>query len=294
MANRHQVHSPPAWMGKRRRRRGIGCSFVLVVTLAVFILGLIYCVFLFAPFRTNVLLLGIDYTPLGTALGRSDTIIVATFIPFDPYVAMISIPRDLWVQIPGVGENRINTAHFFAESTQPGTGPRAAIETIKYNFGVDIGYYIRVQFDGFREIVGALGGVDIYLEKPMAGYSAGYHHLTGRKALAFARNRYGSDDFYRMEQGQLIMKAVFSEMLAPENWIRLPGVLLSFSRVVDTNIPWWQWPRLVIALLRLGPEGIDRYLISREMVTPYTTNMGASVLLPNWESINLLFMHVFK
>jgi LCP family protein required for cell wall assembly len=241
-----------------------------------------------------VLLLGIDYAPAGTVTGRSDTIIISTFVPFEPYVAMVSIPRDLWVQIPGVGENRINTAHFFAESYQPGSGPYGAIATIEYNFEIGIDYYVRVKFDGFREIVSALGGVDIYLDKPMAGYSAGHHHLTGRKALAFARHRLGSDDFYRMEQGQIIMKAVFAEMLAPDNWIKIPGVLLSFVRVVDTNIPWWQWPRLAIALLRLGPDGIDRYIINRDMVTPYTTNGGASVLLPNWDRIYPLFVYVFE
>lgn len=241
-----------------------------------------------------MLLLGIDYAPPGTAVGRSDTIIVTTFVPLKPSVAMVSIPRDLWVQIPGVGENRINTAHFYAEGNQSGAGPQAAVETIELNFDVDIDYYIRVQFDGFREIVEALGGVDIYLDEPMAGLTPGNHHLTGRKALAFARHRLGADDFYRMEQGQIIMKAVFSEMLKPGNLFKLPGVFLAFTRVLDTNIPLWQWPRLSIALLRSGPDGIDRYIINRDMVTPYTTNLGASILLPNWDSIHSLFMDIFE
>ena len=159
--------------------------------------------------------------------------------------------------------------------------------------GIDINYYLRVKFDGFREIVGALGGVNINLDKPMAGYPPGNHHLTGRKALAFARHRSGSDDFYRMEQGQLIMKAVFTELLKPENLLKIPGVFLAFSRVIDTNLPWWQWPRLAIAIIRIGPEDIESRMITRDMVTPYTTNLGASVLLPNWEKINPLFSEVF-
>src|SRR5512143_2909425 len=90
-----------------------------------------------APLRTNVLIMGIDRPPEGTAISRTDTLILMTVAPLKPYVGMLSIPRDLWVKIPGVGENRINTAHFFAEAQQKGAGPAAAMQTIRQNFGVD-------------------------------------------------------------------------------------------------------------------------------------------------------------
>ena len=63
-----------------------------------------------------------------------DTIILTTFNPWKPNVGMLSIPRDLWVNIPGVGENRINTAHFFAEANDPGSGPSATMDTIEAEF----------------------------------------------------------------------------------------------------------------------------------------------------------------
>ena len=129
--------------------------------------------------------MGIDYVEPGSYAARTDTLMLSTFAPSKPYVSLLSIPRDLWVAIPGIGENRINTAHFYAESQDPGSGPQAVIQTIETDFGVPVNYYMRVRFEGFREIVEALGGVDIYLTEPMAGYAAGYHHLTGRKALAF-------------------------------------------------------------------------------------------------------------
>ncbi len=192
--------------------------------------------------------------------------------------------------IPGVGENRINTAHFFAESNQTGSGPKAVIQTIEQNFGIPIDYYLRIKFEGFREIVDALGGVNIVLSEPMAGYAAGRHHLTGRKALAFVRNRADLDDFFRMKHGQLMLKSLFLNLLNPLKWPRLPLVANAFINAVDTNVPVWIWPRLGLMLLTSGPDGIQMQTIEREMVTPYTTNQGASVLLPKWELIRMLIL----
>jgi len=281
----------PKWMRRQRRQISCGCGpFFGGLLLAVTSLLLVY---LLSPVRTNILILGIDYTPPENAVGRSDTIILFTMIPFEPYIGLLSVPRDLWVTIPGVGENRINTAHFFAEGQQAGSGPRAAMDTIQQDFGVRMDYFVRIRFDGFRGIVNAMGGVDIDLNKPMAGYPVGKYHLTGNKALAFARHRLGSDDFFRMEQGQLLIKSIFRQLLRPRMWPRLPAVWIALSQNVDTNVPWFLWPRLVVALLRAGPDGVDSRTIGREMVTPFMTNQGASVLLPIWPKINPVLMEMF-
>lgn len=284
---------------QRRRRRAPqtkrlrlkpGCALPVLVLLALAVPVLIY---LLAPVSTDILLLGIDYVEPGSAVARSDTIILATVNPLKPTVRLLSVPRDLWVSIPGLGENRINTAHFFAETTQPGSGPAAVRQTIAQNFGVDLPYYLRIRFEGFRAVVDALGGVDITLPEPMAGYPAGKQHLTGRKALAFVRHRADSDDFFRMVHGQLMLKALLKNMTNPLKWPRLPGVARAFFASVDTNIPVWLWPRLGLALLRAGPDGVESYLVSREMVTPFITDQGANVLLPNWTLIHLLVEQVF-
>ena len=136
-----------------RRRQGTrlsSCSCLL----ASLLLGglLVMClaaVYFLAPFRTNLLVLGIDRVPEGTALGRSDTMILVSVDPLKPTVLMLSIPRDLWVSIPDFGENRINTAHFFAEANQPGSGPSAALQTVEQNFSIQVPYYARVRFDAF-------------------------------------------------------------------------------------------------------------------------------------------------
>ncbi|MHB1384166.1 MAG: LCP family protein [Bellilinea sp.] len=272
-----------------RPRRGCACGCLTVLAIILLVLG---GYFLF-PARTNILLLGVDRAPDGTALGRTDTNILVSIIPLKPTVNMLSVPRDLWVTIPGVGENRINTAHFFAEANQEGSGPEAALETVRTNFGISVKYYARVQFDSFVELVDAMGGLKIEIDSSTAGYGPGQYTLTGEQALAFARSRSSSDDFFRMEHGQLVLKAAFKQMLNPATWPRLPAVAGVILKSVDTNLPVYLWPRLGLAALRAGPDGIDNRTINRDMVTSWTTALGANVLLPNWDAINPVLLEMF-
>lgn len=277
---------------KQTFRRGFrtGCTVIISIMICIIVLGGIY---LMVPFRTTFLLLGIDRAPEGTDLGRSDTNILITVLPLRPYIGMLSIPRDLWVQIPGVGENRINTAHIFAEGQEPGSGPSASLETINQNFGLNVKHYFRISFDGIVEIVDALGGLDVELERPIAGLAAGNHHLTGDEALAFVRDRQGTDDFFRMNNGQLFIVELIEQIYLPKSWIRLPAVFIAIDQTIDTNLPLWIWPRLGFALMRLGIGDIDNRVIDREQVTPFTTSGGAQVLLPEWDKINLLLNEMF-
>lgn len=257
------------------------------------LIGISGGILLFFPGNTTLLILGIDNAPHKSFVGRSDTIIMTNFDPFKPYVGMLSVPRDLWVNIPGIGENRINTAHFFAEANLAGTGPQAAIDTIEANTGIRMKYYVRIRFDGLIEIVDAMGGVDINLSEPMAGYQPGHYHLNGTKALAFARNRSGSDDFFRMKQGQLLIKSMLKQLLLPKNLIGIPRIFGAVLSNIDTDLPVWQIPRMVITILMVGFDDIDNRVIDREMVTSYTTDQGANVLLPQWEYIMPVINNMF-
>jgi anionic cell wall polymer biosynthesis LytR-Cps2A-Psr (LCP) family protein len=156
---------------------------------------------------------------------------------------------------------------------------------VQQNFQMKMDYYMRLRFEGFRDIVNAMGGLDIELNEPRAGYEPGKYHLTGNKALAFARQRLGSDDFFRMENGQFLVREMIAEMQRPVKWVRLPAVLLAFSRNLDTDVPTWLWPRLGFILLRLGSERIVSRTIPRELAAPITTADGAQVLSPDWEGI---------
>ena len=275
-----QVRSFPA--PKRKRSR-----FQLLLFLALILL------YFFAPLRTNILLLGTDDSPERGAVGRTDTIILTTIVPLRPYVGMLSIPRDLWVTIPNVGEQRINTAYFFAEANQSGSGARAAMQTIRENFGVPVHYYAVIHMYGLVLAVDALGGVDIQLDESTGGLPAGTHHLNGIEALAFARDRGSSDDFSRMQRAQILISAAFTKALRPSNWRALPALIFSLVQVIDTNIPLWQLPRLLFAMLRSVFFGVDSQTITRDMVTPFQTSAGAQVLAPNWEAINPILKEMF-
>ncbi|MHC1781523.1 MAG: LCP family protein [Anaerolineaceae bacterium] len=253
----------------------------------------VFLVYFFAPLRTNLMLLGIDRAPDGTSLGRSDTIILVTVMPLVPYIGMMSVPRDLWVPIEGVGENRINTVHFFAEANEAGSGPAALRKNLQENFNVRVPYYVRIKFDGLVDFVDAMGGVTITTDRPSSLFEAGTHHLSGEQALAFVRDRKGADDFSRMVNGQIFIEAAVIQAIRPASWPRLPVVVLAALKVVDTNIPIWQFPRLGFAFVRALIFGIDAQTFTREMAMPFATSEGASVLLPDWELINPAMREMF-
>ena len=279
--DRPQPVSPP--MPNRRQKRRRWPLVVLVLILFYF----------FAPLRTNILMLGTDDSPARGSVGRTDTIILATIVPLKPYVGMLSIPRDLWVTVPNVGEQRINTAYFFAEANQPGSGAEAALQTIRDNFGISVHYYAVIHMLGLTSVVDTLGGVDLHLESPMGGLTAGLHHLNGLDALAFVRERSDSDDFGRMLRTQILLSSVLKKVLYPANWLSLPRFVIALTKVVDINIPLWQWPRLLFAFVRAFLFGMDSQTITPEMVIPFQTSQGAQVLAPNWDLINPLLYRMF-
>ena len=281
----HQIMRP------RHSRRWKKTVRVLTL-LAVSIIAL-FLTYLLAPNRINILILGIDARPGEENYGRSDTIILSTILPLRGSVRALSIPRDLWVTIPGYGENRINTAHFFGELEAAGNGPNAAMKAIQHNFGVKPQYFLRIRFDGFREFIDALGGIDVEIPRHMSGYPAGVHHLDGEKALALARDRSGSDDFFRMERGQIVIRSVIKHTLKPTHWPRLFAALPVLPKMIDANIPFWQYPRIALVMLRAGSDGIDTKAITRDMITPFTTDGGANVLLPNWDLILPVVQEMF-
>lgn len=257
--------------------------------------------------RTNVLVLGLDRRPnQGTAV-RSDTIILTTVYPAGRRIALLSIPRDLYVEIPGHGTSRINTAHFWGENGAEGSGPALAIETVAHNLGVHADHYVRVDFDGFRAIIEAAGGLDILVEKPIIDNAfptddygtirieipAGLQHMDGDTALQYARSRHGSSDFDRAKRQQQIVVALVQRFFQPEVWPNLPTIYRAVMGNVDTDISALDLMLLAPTFFRAGRDGIEHHVIDREMTTPWTTPTGGAVLLPRWEIIRPLTQELF-
>jgi len=288
----HDITQPTRRLDRMQAVRAIPARRKRTRRLPVVLL-ILFLLYFFAPLRTNILLLGTDDAPERGTVGRTDTIILTTVVPLKPYVGMLSIPRDLWVNIPGVGEQRINTAYFFAEASESGSGASAATQTIRDNFGVPVRYYAIVHMFGLTSVVDALGGVDIELESSIGGFAAGTYHLNGIEALNFVRERQSSDDFSRMLRAQILLSAMVRKVLDPSYWLSLPQFVYSLTQVIDTNIPLWQWPRLLFAFGRAFLFGMDSQTITREMVQPFQTSQGAQVLAPDWDAIRPLLRSMF-
>jgi LCP family protein required for cell wall assembly len=263
----------------------------LLAAALMLVLGLVLLSLLVG--RSNVLILGTDRPLPGTDAARTDTIILATFQPGARYVGLLSIPRDLWLPLPDGRVNRINTAYYFAELEAPGSGPSAAEQAVASNFGVRVDGSVVLHFEGLMEVVDGLGGVEIVLEAPRSGYPAGRHLLTGEQALAFVRDRRGTDDFFRMANGQLLLRALLGRLTSPAAWPGLPRALGAALRSVETDLPPWRWPGVIGALVLVAPRGIDSRVIDRSMAEGMIVGNGAQVLRPRWDVINPTLLEMF-
>jgi LCP family protein required for cell wall assembly len=258
--------------------------------------------------RVNILLLGIDQRECEGSPWRSDTMIVVTVDPESKKAGLLSIPRDLWVDIPGFEPGRINTAHFLGDAYDyPGGGPALAKKTVQRNLGVPIHYYVRVNFDGFREIVDTLDGITVEVDRAIrddrypdeqCGYMSiyipkGVQHMDGETALQYARSRHGSSDFDRARRQQKVLFAIRDRALSLDLLPKLPQLLRTMGDTVQTDLQ----PREILALAQIGvqvkPEDIQSAVIDETMTAEWITPKGAYVLIPLREEIEPLINELF-
>ncbi len=300
---------PEGWPERRRGRRGCGCCLWLGVSALGLAAALVLVALAFVlRGRVNVLVLGLDRRPGEGDAVRADTVMMVTADAGAPHVGLMSIPRDLYVLIPGQGENRINTAHVFGELDHPGGGPERTLAAVAQNFGLQIDGWVRVDFEGFVAVVDALGGAVVDVPQtlvddayPTEDYGtmmvtipAGVQRMDGETALQYARSRHGSSDFDRAERQQVVIQAMFRRLAQPATWPRLPELYDVFRGSVETDLSLVQLARLGLAVLRLGPEGPERLIIDQDMVTPTLTPAGAAVLLPRWDLIHPAVERLFN
>jgi LCP family protein required for cell wall assembly len=247
--------------------------------------------------RTNILLLGIDKRAQELGASRTDTMIVATVDPESKTAGMFSIPRDLWVSIPGYSEGRINTAHFLGDRDEyPGGGPALAKTTVQYALGIPIHYYVRIDFEGFEKLVDAIGGITIDVkeaihdeEYPDSNYGymtvdipAGLQHMDGATALQYARVRHGGSDFLRAKRQQEVLKAIRDKVLRLDIPLtRIPEMLRIAGDSVQTDLSLSEMYDLAKLGREIDVENIKTAVIDESMTSPQTTPDGAMVLIPN-------------
>jgi polyisoprenyl-teichoic acid--peptidoglycan teichoic acid transferase len=247
--------------------------------------------------RVNFLLLGIDQRDDERgAPTRSDSIIVVSVDTASKRAAMISFPRDMWVEIPGFADNRINVANFLGDATNyPGGGPALAKKTIEHNFGLKIDYYARIDFRGFERIVDTLGGVEVDVERairddayPDENYGimsihipAGRQLMDGEVALQYARSRHSENDFGRAERQQRLLLAIRDRAMNLNVIPRLPSLMGTLFDMVQTDIPATEFLRFATLARDIGKNDIGNLVIDTKLVTPFTGQGGADLLMPN-------------
>lgn len=263
--------------------------------------------------RVNILLLGIDQRCEETGPNHTDTMMVVTIDPLGLSAAVLSLPRDLWVEIPGFGTDRINQANYYGEVYEyPGGGPALAAETVESLLGVPIDYYGTVNFDAFVEVVDLIGGIDI--DAPEAiddptypdrcyGYDpfqieAGEHHLDGQQALKYARTRATlGGDVDRAGRQQAVMLALRDKVLQlgtlPQLIAQAPLLWNSFQKNVRTNMTLEEAVQLGLLMQDIPESSIRTAVIDYNYVYPEVTPDGRSVLVPIRENIRELRDQLF-
>jgi len=252
------------------------------------------------PDTVTILLLGSDQRE-GQTHWRTDTIILVAVDTSGHKTGLLSIPRDLWVYIPGRGNERINTAELWGElGKYPGGGPALIKKTIEYNLGLPVHYYVRVDFQGFIKIIDTLGGVTVDVDCPLSdrfhdpdsptGFTdldlvPGIHHLDGKMALCYSRSRWSTSDFDRSLRQQKVIKGIWKQGLRLDILPKIPELWQALSDTFQTDLSLEQVLTLAYLGTQIEPQNIHGHFIDKTMVTGWRTHQGAQVLLPNYEKI---------
>ncbi len=263
--------------------------------------------------RFTVLVMGLDRRPGETGLAyRTDTLMLASIDPQSSSIGILSIPRDLYVEVPGIQYlQRVNTPMVLGELQQPGYGPRLAMQTVEYNLGMRVHDYLAVDFNSFVRLINAIGGLEIDVPESIRdpfypdmnfGYSpfyisAGPQVLDGETALRYARTRHGDNDFQRAERQQAVMYAIRDKLLdpahLPELVIQSPGLWAALQDGIYTDLTLEQSLQLALYLKDIPGGNVRTGVIDDRYAIDYTTPEGAQVLVPDRERLSDLLIRVF-
>lgn len=241
----------------------------------------------------NILLLGMDQRP-GEGMWRTDTIMVAAIDYGANQVGVVSIPRDLWVEIPGYGVGRINQADFQGEHQKyPGGGPKLAADVIQATLGIPSQRWVRLRLEALPELVEALGGVTVTLDCPLhevtpdpanpAAYlhfdlPAGDVFLNGEDAAKFARYRYATSDFSRARRQQQLIWAIREQALRVDAIPKIPDLWRALANTFKTDLSLLDVIRLARLGAKLDSSQVHGLVFSNKAIQPAVVGGGAQVV----------------
>ncbi len=229
---------------------------------------------------------GIDYL-----YGLADVIRIARVDFVTPKVTVLSMPRDLWVEIPdienpyGIDHGKLNQSYFYGGEgmgyySGPGAGPGLLARTLDHNFGLRVDHYGAVNMQTFAKIVDAVGGIDLYLPYDVDGrpiddrtedmgyFYAGQRHFNGDQALRFARIRKKYNDFTRMDHQNMVICALKEKVTSPAVLPKIPKIITSFIGSVQTDLSPNQISQLACLAPRLKSENLLFTSLPEEILSP--------------------------
>lgn len=246
--------------------------------------------------QVNILLLGSDLRQDDSGF-RTDSITWVSLNPKDGFVSAVSFPRDLFVAIPGYGEDRINTAFGWG-------GFDLLADTLEINFGARPDKYVLVDMRGFTTVINNLGGIYVQAEENLTdtcptwvnssgtcSAGPGLIHMDGDTALWYARSRYSTSDVDRARRAQEVILGVFKRLMSLDAVLKAPDLYKSYSSFVESDVDL----ATVISMLPLAKTvhdngDIRKFVIGFDEAYDWVTFTGAYVLVPDKEAIsNILF-----
>jgi LCP family protein required for cell wall assembly len=261
--------------------------------------------------RITILAMGLDYRDWeGEGPSRTDSMMLLTMDPVSRTAGMLSIPRDLWVNVPGFDYGKINTAYYLGELYNlPGGGPGLAIQTVEQLLGVDINYYAQIDFSAFESFIDQIGGIDVEVPYELTvdpigpgntvTLQGGMQHLNGPTALAYARNRdtFGSD-FDRADRQQQVIMAIFDQITSlgtlPKLIANSPSIYNNLRYGIHTNLSIKEAISLAWTIAQIPRENIKRGMIGPNETTRTFSPEGMDILLPNIEAVRAVRDEVFS
>ncbi|MBI3978581.1 MAG: LCP family protein [Chloroflexi bacterium] len=257
--------------------------------------------------RVTFVILGLDQR--GNQVARADVIMLASIDPLTKRAVLLSIPRDLWVPIPGHGTDRINAAYAFGSAQGPANGgAKLTIKTIEQNFQVQIDHYVATDFRCFAQVVDVIGGVTIDVPQPITDthfgedqegrprvlhFDAGSQLMDGKRALEYVRTRHADSDFGRITRQQAVLLAIFDKKLTPDEIIQIPKLAESACLGLKTDLSTVELMRFALYLRNIPRDQIVTKVIDRSLISPYVTEGGAEVLLPAMDRLRPTVRRMF-
>ncbi len=236
---------------------------------------------LVAADKATVMIMGVDTRK--DDVGRSDTLMVATIDPTNNQAAILSIPRDTRVQIPGYGWDKINAAYAYG-------GYKLTRTTVEQLLDVPMNHYVIINIQGFQKIIDAIGGVDIDVEKRMyyndpyddngglhINLQPGLQHMDGKTAITYVRYRDSEGDIGRIKRQQKFMLAVMEKVLSPSIIPRIPTIISEVFSCVQTDMSIRQLLAFFGSLRKAQQNGLKTEMVPG---TPMYIN-GISYWIPN-------------